>query len=63
MEKRLPDSASRGVEKRQYRNRLFTHEGRLLPSEIREKRPEYDQFWAIPAAFNHRLIQKIIALL
>jgi hypothetical protein len=31
-------------EKRQLRNRLFAHEGRLFLSEIREKRPEYDHF-------------------
>ena len=29
-------------EKRQLRNRLFAHEGRLFLSEIREKGPEYD---------------------
>jgi hypothetical protein len=32
-------------EKRQLRNRLFAHEGHLFLSEIREKRPEYDNFW------------------
>ncbi len=31
-------------EKRQLRNRLFAHEGRLFLSQIREKRPEYDNF-------------------
>ncbi len=31
-------------EKRQLRNRLFAHEGRLFLSEICEKRPEYDNF-------------------
>ncbi len=31
-------------EKRQLRNRLFAHEGRLFLSEIRKKRPEYDNF-------------------
>ncbi len=31
-------------EKRQLRNRLFAHEGHLFPSEIHEKRPEYDNF-------------------
>jgi hypothetical protein len=31
-------------EKRQLRNHLFAHEGRLFLSEIREKRPEYDNF-------------------
>jgi hypothetical protein len=31
-------------EKRQHQNGLFAHEGRLFPSEIREKRPEYDNF-------------------
>jgi hypothetical protein len=31
-------------EKRQLQNRLFAHEGRLFVSEIREKRPEYDNF-------------------
>jgi hypothetical protein len=31
-------------EKRQLRNRLFVHEGRLFLSEIREKRPEFDNF-------------------
>jgi hypothetical protein len=30
--------------KRQHRNCLFAHEGRLFPSESREKRPEYDNF-------------------
>ncbi len=39
IEKRLPDLASQGVaeRKRQHRNRLFAHSGRLFPSEIREK--------------------------
>ncbi len=31
-------------EKRQLRNSLFAHEGRLFLSEIREKRPEYGNF-------------------
>jgi hypothetical protein len=30
--------------KRQHENRLFAQEGRLFPSEIHEKRPEYDNF-------------------
>jgi hypothetical protein len=30
--------------KRQHRNRLFTHEGRLFPSKNREKRPENGNF-------------------
>jgi hypothetical protein len=48
---------------KQLLNRLLALEGRLFLSEIREKRPEFDNFWAIPAAFNHCYIQKIIALL
>jgi hypothetical protein len=31
-------------EKRQLRNRLFAHEGRLFLSEIREKMPENDNY-------------------
>jgi hypothetical protein len=31
-------------EKRQHQNGLFACEGRLFPSEIHEKRPEYDNF-------------------
>jgi hypothetical protein len=30
--------------KKQHQNRLFAHEGRLFPSKICEKRPEYDNF-------------------
>jgi hypothetical protein len=41
IKKRLPNSARA---KRQHQNRRFAHKGRLFPSEIREKRPEYDNF-------------------
>ncbi len=42
IEKRLPDSVSRRVdeslrEKRQHRNNLFAHEGRLFPLKIAKK--------------------------
>jgi hypothetical protein len=50
-------------EKRQLRNRLFAHEGRLFLSEICEKRPEYDNFGLFLRPSIISLYKKTITLL
>jgi hypothetical protein len=50
--------------KRQHQNSLFALKGRLFPSEIRKKRPEYDNFGLFlqPSLYtkNHRIILKAL---